>query len=107
MTMATRKVTYTIDAATISRLEEAADRLGKPKSQVVRDAINDYAARIGRLSEGERLRMLRTFDDVVERIPERAVSEVDEELAEIRTARRGGGRQTAAGGRQPGRGGGR
>ena len=96
--MATRKVTYTIDASTIARLEEAADRLGKPKSQVVREAINDYAARIGRLSEGERLRMLRTFDEVVERIPERPAGEVDEELAEIRSTRRAGGRQSSGGG---------
>ncbi len=95
--MATRKVTYTLDATTIARLEEAADRLGKPKSQVVREAINDYAARIGRLSEGERLRMLRTFDDVVGRIPERPAGEVDEELAEIRSARRAGGRQSSDG----------
>ena len=95
--MASRKVTYTIDAATIARLEEAADRLGKPKSQVVREAINDYAARIGRLSEGERLRMLRTFDDVMERIPERPAGEVDKELAEIRSARRAGGRQWSGG----------
>ncbi len=96
--MATRKVTYTIDASTIARLEEAADRLGKPKSQVVREAINDYAARIGRLSEGERLRMLRTFDDVVGRIPERPAREVDEELAEIRSTRHAGGRQSSGGG---------
>ena len=96
--MATRKVTYTIDASTIARLEEAANRLGKPKSQVVREAINDYAARIGRLSEGERLRLLRTFDDMVERIPERPAREVEEELAAIRSARRAGGRQSSGGG---------
>jgi hypothetical protein len=89
-----RKVTYTIDAATVARLEEAAERLGKPKSQVVREAINDYAARIGRLSERERLRMLRTFDEVVEAIPERPLDEVEDELAEIRAARRGGGRRS-------------
>ncbi len=93
--MAKRKVTYTIDAATLARLEEAADRLGKPKSQVVREAINDYAARIGRLSKRERLRMLRTFDEVVERIPPRPASEVDDELDEIRSARRNGGRRSA------------
>ena len=98
--MGSRKVTYTIDAATVARLEEAAKRLGKPKSQVVREAINDYAARIGRLSERERLRMLRTFDEVVERIPERPASEVDDELANIRAARRAGGRQSGGGGKR-------
>jgi len=85
----------TIDADTVARLEETAERLGKPKSQVVREAINDYAARVGRLSEAERLRLLRTLDDVLERIPERPVAEVDAELAAVRAARRSGGRQSA------------
>jgi predicted DNA-binding protein len=94
--MAKRKVTYTIDAATVARLEQTAQRLGKPKSQVVREAINDYAARVGRLSEGERLRMLRTFDEVLERIPEdRSVDDVDAELEQIRAARRSRGRHGA------------
>ena len=97
--MATRKVTYTIDAATVARLEDTAERLGKPKSQVVREAINDYAERVGRLSEGERLRMLRTFDEMLARIPECPASDVDDELARIRTARRGGGRQSSGKGK--------
>ncbi len=96
--MATRKVTYTLDELTVSRLEDAAERVGKPKSQVVREAINEYAARIGRLSERERLRMLRTFDEVMERIPERSAAEVDRELDELRAARRAGGRQVREGG---------
>jgi hypothetical protein len=95
--MAKKKVTYTIDATTVARLEEAAERLGKPKSQVVREAINDYAARIGRLSESERLRLLRTFDQVVERIPERPLAEVEAELAAVRAARRSGGRRSGDG----------
>lgn len=95
--MGTRKVTYTIDAATVARLEEAAERLGKPKSQVVREAINDYAERIGRLSEGERLRMLKTFDELVGKIPERPVREVDAELVAIRESRRVGGRRSGGG----------
>lgn len=96
--MATKKVTYTIDAKTVARLEETAERLGKPKSQVVREAINDYAARVGRLSEAERLRLLRTFDSVLPQIPERPPAEVDAELAEIRAARRSGGRRAESGG---------
>lgn len=95
--MVTRKVTYTIDAATVARLEEAAERLGKPKSQVVREAINDYAERIGRLSEGERLRMLKTFDELVGNIPERPVRQVDDELVAIRESRRVGGQRCGVG----------
>lgn len=48
--------------------------------------------RIGRLSERERLNLLRTFDEVVPRIPERAARQVDQELKAIRLARRSGGR---------------
>ncbi|MFQ5742415.1 MAG: ribbon-helix-helix protein, CopG family [Acidobacteriota bacterium] len=93
--MATTKVTFTLDEATIARLRQAAERLGKPKSQVVREAIQDYATRIGRLSEGERLRLLRVFDEVVPRIPSRPLARVEEELEAIRRSRRGGGRRSA------------
>ena len=39
--MATVKVTFTLDEATISRLRDAAGRLAKAKSQVIREAIHD------------------------------------------------------------------
>lgn len=87
-----RKMTFTIDEATAERLELAAERLDKAKSEVVREAIDDYADRIGRLSEKERRRMLRLFDEVVPRIPERSPDEVDRELEAIRKARESGGR---------------
>jgi predicted transcriptional regulator len=45
------KVTFTLDDATIIRLSDAAQRLAIPKSEVVREAIQDYHASIGRLSE--------------------------------------------------------
>ncbi len=61
----------------------------------MREAIRDYSERIGKLSERERLRMLEIFDDVVPRIPTRPLSEVEDELKEIRSARRGGGRRSA------------
>jgi predicted DNA-binding protein len=94
------KVTFTLDPATISRLQDAAARLALPKSQVVREAIADYHERIGQLSERERLRLLRTFDRVVPRIPQRDASGVEAELKQIRDARRAGGRRTAATGKQ-------
>ena len=87
------KVTFTLDDETVRRLRTAAIRLAKPQSQVVREAVQDYAARVGRLSEVERLRMLKTFDDVVGRIPVRPSREVDRELKELRDARRKGGRR--------------
>lgn len=92
--MATRKVTFTVDDRTIRRLDEAAARLGRPKSMVVREAIQEYADRVGKLSEQERRAMLRAFDELVPRIPARPAAEVEAELRSIREARRGGGRRT-------------
>jgi hypothetical protein len=94
--MATTKVTFTLDQATLTRLQHAASCLALPKSQVVREAIMDFSERIGRLSERERLNLLRTFDEVVPRIPERDVRQVDQELKAVRLARRSGGRRSAA-----------
>ncbi|MFN7999384.1 MAG: ribbon-helix-helix protein, CopG family [Bryobacteraceae bacterium] len=90
--MASTKVTFTLDDATLSRLQQAASQLKLPKSEVVREAIADYCERIGRLGERERLRLLRTFDELVPRIPSKPAAEVDRELRAIRNARRAGGR---------------
>lgn len=89
-------MTFTLDQATISRLQDAATRMTMPKSEVVRVAIAEYYDKIGRLSERERLRLLRAFDELVPRIPERSAAEVDRELRSIRRARRGGGRRHAS-----------
>lgn len=89
------KVTFTVDEATVVRLRRAAERLSKPRSEVVREAIRDYSERIGKLSETERLRLLDVFDRVVAGIPSRPEAEVEEEIEAVRKARRGGGRQSA------------
>jgi predicted transcriptional regulator len=91
--MATAKVTFTLDRDTLSKLADAAARLSRPKSQVVREAIADYYARLGRLSEAERARMLSDFDRLVPAIPNRPAAEVEAELREIRKARKAGGRR--------------
>ena len=88
------KVTFTLDDATIARLNDAAQRLSIPKSEAVREAIQDYHARIGRLSDAERRRMLADFDRLVPLIPGRPAAEVKRELDEIRKARRRGGRKS-------------
>src|SRR6266545_2213992 len=69
--MAKIKVTFTLDADTIGRLRQASERLAKPQSAVVREAIHDFSERVGRLSERERLRLLHLFDEVVPPIPAR------------------------------------
>lgn len=88
------KMTFTLDDATVGQLRRSADRLAKPRSEVVRLAIRDYAERIGRLGEQERIQMLRAFDELVPRIPARPATEVEREIRAVRAARRQGGRAT-------------
>ncbi|HEV8253915.1 MAG TPA: ribbon-helix-helix protein, CopG family, partial [Vicinamibacteria bacterium] len=67
--MAAVKVTFTLDAETVARLRQSAERLARPKSEVVREAIRDFSERIGRLSEKERQRQLRILDEIAARGP--------------------------------------
>ena len=87
------KKTFVLDEPTAGQLKRAAARLAKPQSEIVRLAIRDYADRIGRLSERERLHLLSVFDDLVPRIPRRSAEAVDRELLAVRAARRQGGRR--------------
>ena len=91
-----KKVTFTLDEHTVRKIELTASRLGKAKSQIIRDAVADYHERSGRLSEAERLERLATFDRVIGKIPRRPQEEVEREIEEIRAARRGGGRRHPA-----------
>ncbi len=91
--MVTVKATFTLDEPTVARLRHIAARLGRPQSQVVREAVADYAQRVGRLSEQERLRLLQVFDAVVPAIPPRPLQHVEREIAQLRQARRAGGRR--------------
>jgi hypothetical protein len=93
--MAATKVTFTLDRISLDRLQDAAERLSVAKSEIVREAILEFHERIGRLSDRERSRMLSAFDELVPQIPERSAAAVDEELAELRRARKTGGRRHA------------
>lgn len=99
MHVASTKMTFALDEETVTRIERTAARLGMPKSGVVREAVREYAARVGRLSEAERLRTLGILDEMLARTPTRPQEEVDREIEEVRRARRGGGRRTPP--RQP------
>ena len=90
------KVTFTLDAETVARLRQTAERLKKPQSQVVREAVAEYAAAADRLSDAERRHLLDTFDRLVPQVPERPVRDVQAELGAVRQARRGGGRKTTS-----------
>lgn len=88
-----RKVTFTVDEQTIRRLDDAAERLKKPKSEIVREAIADYHDRIGKLSERERQRLVKIMEGIMTSPPSRPQKEVDREIADLRQARRRGGRR--------------
>ena len=81
------KVTYSLDDATVRRIRRAAERLGKPQSQVVREAVAEYDARTDRLSEAERLRMLDVLDRWRNEHTPRSPESVETELREIRQSR--------------------
>lgn len=82
------KVTYSLDDATVRRIRRAAERLGKPQSHVVREAVAEYDARTDRLSAAERLRMLDALDRWRAEAPPRSRASVEAELREIRRSRR-------------------
>jgi hypothetical protein len=83
-----QKLTFTLDDDTVDRLRRTAVRLGRPQSYVVREAIKDYDARAGKLSDEERARLLGVVDDMLKAPPTRSTAEVDAELRELRAARR-------------------
>ena len=82
------KVTYSLDDATVRRIRRTAERMGKPQSHVVREAVADYASRTDRLSEAERLHMLGVLDRWRTEQAPRSRERVESELREIRESRR-------------------
>lgn len=82
------KVTFTLDTETVKTLRQSAERLQMPQSAVVRDAIADHAARIGRLSERERTDMLRVLDTLTARPSARTNAATDAEIRALRRSRR-------------------
>jgi predicted transcriptional regulator len=90
------KVTFTVDDETVRTLRTMSEPLGKPQSMVVREAVAEYGARAGRLTEAERRRLLAALDAMVKRPATRSQAAVDRELQDIRRARRHGGRRHRA-----------
>jgi metal-responsive CopG/Arc/MetJ family transcriptional regulator len=90
------RATFSLDEATIAEIKRTAERLKKPQSHVIREAVADYAARTDRLSERERRRVLAVLERLRAAKPARTDAAVNKELAQIRAARRGGGRRHAS-----------
>ena len=82
------KVTYSLDDTTVRRIRRAAERLGKPQSLVVREAVAEYDARTDRLTEAERLRMLEALDRLRDEPVTRSRESVAAEIQDIRRSRR-------------------
>ncbi len=89
------KVTFTLDDATITRLNETARRLSKPKSEVVREAIDAYYVKSDKLSEEERQRMLAYLKEYAKLKLPGTRADAERELQEIRESRRTGWRPGA------------
>ena len=66
--MATQKMTFSLDTLTAALTALSRD-LGKSKSEIVQEAVSLYARYADRLSEDERLARVRTFKELVARIP--------------------------------------
>jgi len=86
------KFTFVFDEETARALRATATRLGKSQSLVVREAVAEYAAHSGRLSDNERRRMLGAIDGLTRRAPARSRAAVEAEIREIRRSRRAAGR---------------
>jgi predicted transcriptional regulator len=87
------KLTFSVDDETVETLRKTAERLGKSQSLVVREAVAEYAARAGRLTELERRQMLAAVDRIMKAPPARPQAEVTRELRLVRDARRRGRRR--------------
>jgi predicted DNA-binding protein len=84
------KMTFTLDEATVQALKRIANRLQKPQSYVLREAISHYEPHAGQLSKAERKRRVELFDRVVGAIPKKPASAVDRELKDLRLSRKKG-----------------
>ena len=63
------KVTFTLDDETVQTIRKIAERTKKPQSLVVREAVAQYNVRDDKMSDEERERWLRTFDELIAKIP--------------------------------------
>ena len=84
------KLTFSLDDETVAALKKAAQRLGKPQSLIVREAIAEFTTKEERLSEEDQARLLGVLRRIRSRPETRPQAEVDRELEEIRRSRRVG-----------------
>ena len=90
------RVTFSLDERTVDDIRRTAARLRRPQSQIVREAVAEYAAHADRLSERERREALAALDRLRRTKPSRPAPAVDAELRRLRADRRRGGRRRPA-----------
>ena len=91
-----KKLTFSVDDATAETLKKTAYRLRKSQSLIVREAVAEYAARAGRLTEQERREKLEVLDAIMQQPSTRSRRATSQELRQVRQARRQGGRRHPA-----------
>jgi len=84
------KLTFSLDDASVQTLRRLSEQRRKPQSQIVREALDAYAAREDVLSAEERDRLLGVLRGIKQRPATRPASAVQEELRQIRRSRRTG-----------------
>jgi len=89
-----RELTLTLDEQTIQQIESTAERSEKSQSQIVQEAMAGYQAMPDRLTDAERQRMLKALDEMMRTPSPKTAEEVQQEIEDIRAARRSGGRRT-------------
>ena len=88
-----KKVTFTLDDATVDLIRSIAERKRQPRSLVVREAVAVYGAQEEKLDAATRERKLRLLDELMAQPPTRPQGEAKKELRELRRARRVGWRR--------------
>jgi predicted transcriptional regulator len=88
-----KKVTFSLDDATVALIRSIAEREKRPQSQVLREAVAAYGAQEQKLDAATRERKLRLLEELMAQPPTRPQREVDKELRQIRRGRRVGWRR--------------
>ena len=88
-----KKMTFTLDDATVELIRSIAVRKKRPQSQVLREAVAVYGAQEEKLDDAARARKLRLLEELMAQPPTRPRGEADKELREIRRSRRIGWRR--------------
>ena len=89
------KMTFNFSEETAAHLKEAACRLKKTKTDIVREGIEDVYKKSDKMSDEERQRKIAILKEYAKKLPTRPPGEAAREIEEIRRSRRTGWRPGA------------